>query len=314
KPMNCPFHIEIFRSRPRSYRDLPMRYAEFGTVYRYELSGVLQGLTRVRGFTQDDAHTFCTPDQVGAEIVHALRFSLYVLRTFGLTDFKAYISTKPPQKAIGTDRDWEEATGALRAAVESQGLPYEYDVGGGAFYGPKIDLKVRDSLGREWQLSTVQFDFNLPERFQLEYRGNDGAFHRPFMVHRALFGSVERFFAMLVEHFAGVFPLWLAPTQVVVVPIADRHNAYAYAVRKLLRAAGMRAEADDRDERMQAKVRDAEIEKIPFVFVVGDKEAAAGTVSVRSRDKAVQGVMTVASYLDATEEQRKVGTPEPLDD
>jgi threonyl-tRNA synthetase len=282
KPMNCPFHIEIFKSRLRSYRDLPRRYAEYGTVYRYEQSGVLHGLTRVRGFTQDDAHIFCRPDQVEDEIKRALDFSLYILRSMGLTDFKAYLSTLP-EKYVGEVADWDMATVALRQAVEAAKLPYEVDEGGGAFYGPKIDLKVNDALGREWQLSTIQFDFNLPERFGLEYTGEDGQPKRPYMVHRALLGSMERFFGVLIEHFAGAFPLWLAPVQAVVIPIADRHVDYAKQVAEKLKAAEFRVEVDERGERMQAKIRDAQLQKVPFMLVVGDKEAEAGAVAVRRR-------------------------------
>jgi threonyl-tRNA synthetase len=247
KPMNCPFHIQIYKSHMRSYRDLPRRYAEYGTVYRYEVSGVLHGLTRVRGFTQDDAHIFCRPDQVEEEISQALEFSLYVLRAMGLTDFKAYLATRP-EKYVGDPADWEKATAALRRAVEQASVPYELDEGGGAFYGPKIDLKVNDALGREWQLSTIQFDFNMAERFGLEYTGEDGQPHRPYMVHRALLGSMERFFGVLIEHFAGAFPLWLAPVQMQVIPIADRHNDYARQVAARLKAEGFRVEVDERGQ------------------------------------------------------------------
>ena len=282
KPMNCPFHIQIYKSHMRSYRDLPRRYAEYGTVYRYEMSGVLHGLTRVRGFTQDDAHIFCRPDQVEDEISRALEFSLYVLRAMGLTDFKAYLATRP-EKYVGEAADWDKATAALRRAVEHAGVPYEMDEGGGAFYGPKIDLKVNDALGREWQLSTIQFDFNMAERFGLEYTGEDGQPKRPYMVHRALLGSMERFFGVLIEHFAGAFPLWLAPVQMQVIPIADRHNDYARQVAARLKAEGFRVEVDERGERMQAKIRDAQLQKIPFMLVVGDKEAEQGAVAVRRR-------------------------------
>src|SRR5215472_11182326 len=240
KPMNCPFHIEIFRSRTRSYRELPRRYAEFGAVYRFERSGVLHGLTRVRGFTQDDAHIFCRPDQVEDEIQRALRFSLYVLRAFGLSDFKAYLSTRPVDKFVGEPADWDMATEALRQAIDVEQLHYEVDEGGGAFYGPKIDLKVNDALGREWQLSTIQFDFNEPVRFGLEFIGEDGHAHRPYMVHRALLGSFERFMGVLIEHYGGAFPLWIAPVQAVVIPIADRHNSYAESVANELRKSGFR--------------------------------------------------------------------------
>ncbi len=282
KPMNCPFHIQIYKSHIRSYRDLPRRYAEYGTVYRYERSGVLHGLTRVRGFTQDDAHIFCRPDQVEDEISRALDFSLFILRRMGLVDFKAYLATRP-EKYVGDISDWDMAIAALRRAVEKAGLPYELDEGGGAFYGPKIDLKVNDALGREWQLSTIQFDFNLPERFGLEFIAEDGQPRRPYMVHRALLGSMERFFGVLIEHFAGAFPLWLAPVQVMMIPVADRHIGYAREVAEKLKAQGFRVEVDERGERMQAKIRDAQLQKIPFMLVVGDKDQAAGTVSVRRR-------------------------------
>lgn len=282
KPMNCPFHIQIYKSQIRSYRDLPKRFAEYGTVYRYERAGVLHGLTRVRGFTQDDAHIFCRPDQVEDEITRALKFSLYVLRAFGLADFKAYLSTMP-EKYVGEPADWDKATEALRRAVEAEGIPYEVDEGGGAFYGPKIDLKVNDALGREWQLSTIQFDFNLPARFGLEFIGEDGKPHQPYMVHRALLGSMERFFGVLIEHYAGAFPVWLSPVQAMIIPIADRHVAYAQAVLAQLKAAGLRAEINASSERMQAKIRDAQLQKIPYMLVVGDKEQAAGAVAVRLR-------------------------------
>jgi len=282
KPMNCPFHIEIYKSQIRSYRDLPKRFAEYGTVYRYERAGVLHGLTRVRGFTQDDAHIFCRPDQVEDEISRALKFSLYVLRAFGLADFKAYLSTMP-EKYVGEPADWDKATEALRRAVEAEGIPYEVDAGGGAFYGPKIDLKVNDALGREWQLSTIQFDFNLPARFGLEFIGEDGRPHQPYMVHRALLGSMERFFGVLIEHYAGAFPVWLSPVQAMIIPIADRHAAYAREVQQQLKAAGIRSEVNESSERMQAKIRDAQLQKIPYMLIVGDKEQAAGAVAVRLR-------------------------------
>ena len=308
KPMSCPFHAEIYKSRPRSYRDLPIRYAEYAQVYRYELSGTLNGMTRVRGFCQDDAHTFCLPDQVDAEIHHALKFSLYVLRTFGLTNFKAYLSTRSEKKAIGSPEDWETAVAHLQAAVDRENLPYERDEGGGAFYGPKIDLKVQDSLGREWQLSTIQFDFNLPGRFGLSYIGPDGQPHTPFMIHRALFGSAERFFAMLVEHYAGAFPLWLAPTQVSLVPVTDTHLEYARSVATELKRSGLRVEVNDGDGRMSGKIREAQIEKIPYVLVVGSKEQKNGTVSVRSREAGDIGPMTLPPFLELIREASALGS------
>jgi threonyl-tRNA synthetase len=296
KPMNCPFHIEIFKSHLRSYRDLPKRYAEYGTVYRYERSGTLHGLTRVRGFTQDDAHIFCRPDQVEQEINRALEFSLYVLRSLGLTDLKAYLSTRP-EKFVGDPVKWDTATDALRQAIEAHRLPYEIDEGGGAFYGPKIDLKVMDAVGREWQLSTVQFDFNLPERFGLEYIGEDGQPHQPYMVHRALLGSMERFFGVLIEHFGGAFPVWMAPVQVVVIPIADRHVDYAREVAQKLRVEGMRVELDERSERMNAKIRDAQKQKAPYMLVLGDNEMNAGQVSLRVRDGSQQNNIPLDEFL-----------------
>ena len=297
KPMNCPFHIQIYKSRTRSYRELPRRYAEYGTVYRYERSGVLHGLTRVRGFTQDDAHIFCRPDQVEEEISRALEFSLYVLRSVGLRDFKAYLSTRP-EKYVGDPADWDKATEALRRAIEAHELPYVVDEGGGAFYGPKIDLKVNDALAREWQLSTIQFDFNLSERFALEYVGEDGQPHRPYMVHRALLGSMERFFGVLIEHFAGAFPVWLAPVQAVIIPIADRHLAYARETAELLKKAGLRVEVDERNERMNAKIRDAQTQKIPYMLVVGDKEIEQQAVALRLRSGENPGAIPVQAFLE----------------
>jgi len=296
KPMNCPFHIQIYKNQLRSYRDLPKRYAEYGTVYRYERSGTLHGLTRVRGFTQDDAHIFCRPDQVEDEINRALEFSLFVLRSMGLADFKAYLSTKPA-KAVGSAADWDMATKALRKAIESHNLPYEVDEGGGTFYGAKIDLKVLDALGREWQLSTVQFDFNLPERFGLEYIGEDGQPHRPYMVHRALLGSIERFLGVLIEHFAGAFPVWMAPVQAVAIPIADRHLEYAREVANKLRAEGMRIELDERAERMNAKIRDAQKQKVPYMLVIGDNEMNNENVSLRARDGSQQNNIPLAEFI-----------------
>jgi threonyl-tRNA synthetase len=309
KPMNCPFHIQIYKSHLRSYRDLPKRYAEYGTVYRYELSGVLHGLTRVRGFTQDDAHIFCRPDQVEDEIKKALEFSLFVLRSFGLSEFKAYLSTRPP-KYVGDPADWDRATEALRRAVETEGVVYELDEGGGAFYGPKIDLKVNDALGREWQLSTIQFDFNLPERFGLEYIGEDGQPHRPYMVHRALLGSMERFFGVLIEHYAGAFPLWLAPVQAVVIPITDRHVEYTQNVLQQLKAAGIRAELDLSDNRMNAKIRNAQLQKVPYMLVVGDKEQEAGAVAVRLRTNANLGPMPLADLIARVQNETQTKTTE----
>lgn len=293
KPMNCPFHFVIYNSAPRSYRDLPIRMAEFGTVYRYELSGTLNGLTRVRGFTQDDAHIICTPEQVESEVAFALRFSLYILRSFGLTVFKPYISTRPKHKSIGSDAQWEMATEVLKKAVAASGLDYEIDEGGGAFYGPKIDLKLFDSLGREWQCSTIQFDFNLPERFHMTYVGADGRDHTPFIVHRALFGSVERFMALLIEHYKGDFPLWLAPVQFAIVPIKPAHNSYCRKLEIQLKSRGLRVEADYEDSHMRGKIKRFELQKVPYILVVGDADIASQGFSVRSRRHGNLGVMTL---------------------
>jgi threonyl-tRNA synthetase len=282
KPMNCPFHILFYKSQMRSYRDLPLRWAELGTVYRYERSGVLLGLMRVRGFTQDDAHIICTPEQIDDEVAEVLRFSLHMWQAFGFDDYKIYLSTRP-EKAIGTEEQWQQASEALRKVIENQGLPYEVDEGGGAFYGPKIDIKINDSLGREWQMTTIQFDFNLPERFDMVYIGADGQEHRPYMVHRALLGAWERFFGLLIEHYAGAFPVWLAPVQVTVIPVADRHLDYARKIGAELKKDGIRADVDIRSERMNLKIRQAQLEKVPCMLVVGDREVENGTVSVRLR-------------------------------
>ena len=298
KPMNCPFHVQIYKSHTRSYRDLPLRYAEWGTVYRYERSGVLHGLMRVRGFTQDDAHLFCRPDQMPEEIDRVLDFSLNILRAFGFEDFQAYLSTRNPEKAAGRPEDWEAPTEALRNSLERLEVPYEVDEGEAVFYGPKIDLKLNDALGREWQLSTIQFDFILPERFDMAYVGEDGQEHRPYMIHRALFGSMERFMGVLIEHFAGAFPIWLAPVQAVLIPIADRHVEYAERVAGQLREAGVRVDVDRRSERMNAKIRDAQLQKIPYMLVVGDREAEAEQVAVRLRSGEDMGALSVESFLE----------------
>lgn len=297
KPMNCPFHVQIYKSDIRSYRDLPMRYAEKGTVYRYERSGVMHGLMRVRGFTQDDAHHFCAPSQMPEEIDFVLSFSLHILRSFGFDEIKAYLSTRP-EKAVGEPERWIAAEEALEAALNRAELPYEVDEGGGAFYGPKIDLKISDALGREWQLSTIQFDFNLPERFDMNYIEEDGQAYRPYMIHRALMGSIERFFGILIEHFGGAFPVWLSPVQAVLIPIADRHIAYARGVAKKLRAVGLRVAVDDSSERMNAKVRDAEKQKVPYILVVGDREEENGTVALRRRSGERMGAKTVEEFRD----------------
>lgn len=307
KPMNCPFHIQIYNSKIRSYRDLPLRYAEWGTVYRYERSGVLHGLLRVRGFTQDDAHLFCRPDQMPGEIDRVLQFSLNILRAFGFKDFQAYLSTRNPDKAAGTPEQWEAPTEALRKALIRAGISFQVDEGEATFYGPKIDIKVRDALGREWQLSTIQFDFTLPERFDLKFIGEDGQEHRPYMIHRALLGSMERFMGVLIEHFAGSFPVWLAPVQVVIIPIADRHLNYAQEVAQELQTNDIRVEVDDRNERMNAKIRDAQNQKIPYMLVVGDREVEQNGVSVRLRSEENLGGMALAAFLDKVRQDCQAG-------
>jgi len=296
KPMNCPFHLNIYKSRIRSYRDLPMRLAEMGTVYRYERSGVLHGLLRVRGFTQDDAHHFCTPEQMPDEIDFVLNFCLHILRSFGFREFKAYLGTRP-EKAVGEESRWREAEAALRASLQRSGLDYVVDEGGGAFYGPKIDLKVKDAIGREWQLSTNQFDFNMSDRFDLTYIGEDGQQHKPYMVHRALMGSMERFFGILIEHYGGAFPVWLSPIQAMAIPIADRHLDYAREVVNKLKTEGLRAKLDDRSERMNAKIRDAQNQKIPYMLVIGDKEIESGQVALRLRSEENPGAMPLNDFL-----------------
>jgi threonyl-tRNA synthetase len=298
KPMNCPFHVQIYKSKIRSYRDLPLRFAEWGTVYRYERSGVLHGLLRVRGFTQDEAHLFCRPDQMPDEIDRVLDFSLSILRAFGFRDFQAYLATRNPEKAAGSPEQWEAPTEALRNALDRAGIAYQVDEGEATFYGPKIDLKVRDALSREWQLTTNQFDFTLPERFDLAFVGEDGQEHRPYMIHRALLGSMERFMGVLIEHFAGAFPVWLAPTQAVLIPIADRHFEYAGEVAEKLRDSGLRVEVDTRGERMNAKIRDAQNQKIPYMLVVGDREVEDEAVSVRLRSEENLGAMPLESFID----------------
>jgi len=283
KPMNCPFHILIYRSRQRSYRDLPLRYFEFGTVYRYEKSGVVHGLTRVRGMSQDDAHIFCSREQMAAELDSVLTFVLDLLRDYGLDDFYLELSTKPESKAVGTDEEWEEATDALRGVAQARDLDLVMDEGGGAFYGPKISVQARDAIGRTWQLSTIQLDFQLPQRFDLTYVGADNVRHHPIMIHRALFGSVERFFALLLEHYAGAFPTWLAPEQVRVLPVRDDHVDYAALVVDQVVAAGLRASMEDAEEALGGRIRRAKLEKIPYVLVVGDSDVNAGTVGVNRR-------------------------------
>jgi threonyl-tRNA synthetase len=301
KPMNCPHHITLYKSQMHSYRDLPVRYAEFATLYRYEKAGTLTGLARVRSLTQDDAHVFMRPDQVQQEFDNAINLTLEVFETYGLSDYWVRLSLRDPQKKeeyIGSDEVWDAAETALRDATEQKGLKYEVGIGEAAFYGPKVDFMVRDALGREWQCSTIQLDFNQPENFQLEYIGEDGQAHRPVMIHRAVTGSTERFMAMLIEHFAGAFPVWLAPVQAMIIPIADRHTEYAGKVLATLKEAGIRAEIDARGERMNAKIRDAQLQKIPYMLVVGDKEAAADAVSVRLRSNVDLKSMPLNQFVE----------------
>src|SRR3990170_3278828 len=298
KPMNCPFHIMVYKSHPRSYRDLPLRFAELGTVYRFERSGVLHGLMRVRGFTQDDAHLFCRPDQLQPEITKVLDFITTILTAFGFPEYDVYLSTRP-EKYVGALASWDLATSALQGALEAKGLRYEVDPGEGVFYGPKIDIKIKDILKRSWQCATVQVDFNFPDRFGLRYVGEDGKEHQPIMIHRALLGSLERFLGVLIEHYGGAFPTWLAPTPAIVLPIADRVHPYAHEVVRALRDHGVRAELDARNEKVGLKIREAQLAKIPYMLVVGDREAAAGTVSVRRRD----GQETPAQPIDAVAAQ-----------
>ena len=296
KPMNCPFHIEVYKSKLRSYRELPCRWAELGTVYRYEKSGALYGLLRVRGFTQDDAHIICTPEQIEDEIARVLEFSLSIWKDFGFTEIKPYLATRPA-KAVGDPARWEQALNALSNAVKKAGLECEVDNGGGAFYGPKIDLKVKDAIGREWQTTTIQFDFNLPERFDLTYIGEDGKKHQPYMVHRALFGSLERFFGILIEQYAGAFPMWLAPVQAKVLPITEKQHEYAGKVVEELNANGFRVELDDRAESLGARIKDARNQRTNYIIVIGEREAENGEVGVRSRREGELGAMKLADLM-----------------
>ena len=305
KPMNCPFHIQIYNSHIRSYRELPLRWAELGTVYRYEKGGVLHGLLRVRGFTQDDAHIFCTPEQIEDEILEVLRFSLYLWRCFGFEDISAYLATRP-EKAVGDPERWEQALKSLEKAVAVEGLECEVDEGGGAFYGPKIDLKIRDAIGREWQTTTIQFDFNLPERFDMTFTGADGEKHRPYMVHRALLGSLERFFGILIEHYAGAFPLWLAPVQARVMTITDRQIPFANEVLESLKAARIRAEGDFRNEKLGFKIREAQVEKVPYALVIGDREVENRQVSPRGRGSQTLPSMDVNTFISRVLEESQV--------
>ncbi len=295
KPMNCPFHIAIYKTRKRSYREFPLRWCELGTVYRFEKTGALHGLMRVRGFTQDDAHIFCRPDHLEEEIFNILDLNLHILKTFGFSQYDVYLSTRP-EKYVGSDEHWEQATSALKLALEKKGLAFEVDPGEGVFYGPKIDIKIRDVLGRAWQCSTIQVDFNLPERFELTYTGEDGKEHQPIMIHRALMGSLERFFGVLIEHYAGAFPVWLAPIQARIMNITDAQLAYAEEVYLELRRAGVRIEKDLRNEKLNYKIREAQMQKIPYMLIVGDKEVESRQVTVRLRDGQNLPAMSIAEF------------------
>jgi threonyl-tRNA synthetase len=304
KPMNCPFHIQIYKTRKYSYRDLPLRWAELGTVYRYEKEGVRHGLLRVRGFTQDDAHIFCTPEQIEGEVRLTVNFALRILRRFGFNDITAFLSTRP-EKAVGLPERWDQATASLRSALEAEGIAYQVDEGGGAFYGPKIDLKIKDALGRPWQLGTIQFDFNLPERFDMTYVGEDGKEHQPYMVHRALLGSLERFFGILIEHYGGAFPAWLAPEQVRILPITSGQVEHANALAAKLREKDVRVGVDADNEKLGAKIRRAQLEKVPFMLVIGGRDVEAGVVSVRSRETGDKGAMTLEAFEELFNEALK---------
>jgi threonyl-tRNA synthetase len=304
KPMNCPFHIMIYKSNLRSYRELPLRWAELGTVYRYEKSGVLHGLLRVRGFTQDDAHIFCTHEQIEDEIVDVIRFARMMWNSFGFEELKYYLSTKP-EKAVGDVALWEKAVNSLKSALEKENLDYELDEGGGAFYGPKIDIKIKDVLRREWQMSTIQFDFNMPERFDMKYIGEDGREHRPFMVHRALLGSIERFFGLLIEHYGGDFPVWLAPVQVAVIPISQHFIEYAQKVYVELKSKDIRVNFDERNEKIGYKIRDWETNKVPYMIIIGEKEMNAQTISVRKHKVGNQGNMLISEFINKISDEIK---------
>lgn len=301
KPMNCPFHIQIYKTKLRSYRDLPVRFGELGTVYRYERSGVLHGLLRVRGFTQDDAHLFCRPSQIEEEITKVLDLIVYILQSFGFHEYKIYLSTRP-EKSVGSDEGWESATKALETALNNKKLDFEVDPGEGVFYGPKIDIKIKDSLNRYWQVSTVQVDFNLPEKFDISYIEEDGQRHQPIMLHRALMGSLERFFGCLIEHYAGAFPLWLAPVQVILLPITDNHADYADKIAQQLEESGIRVEKDLRNEKIGFKIREAQLQKIPYMIVLGDKEVESSTLGVRRRRSKETRTLDLKTFLDEVNE------------
>ncbi len=304
KPMNCPFHIMVYKSHLRSYRDLPLRWAELGTVYRYEKSGVLHGLLRVRGFTQDDAHIFCSHSKIEAEIIEVIRFAKMMWNAFGFESLKYYLATKP-EKAVGDVELWDKAISSLKSALEKENLDYEVDEGGGAFYGPKIDIKIKDALGREWQMSTVQFDFNMPERFDMKYIGEDGKEHRPFMVHRALLGSIERFFGVLIEHYGGDFPVWLAPIQVAVIPVSEHFKEYAQKVTNELNMHNIRTNLDERNEKIGYKIRDWETNKAPYMIIIGEKEVNAQNISIRKHKVGVQGALSLNEFITKISEEIK---------
>lgn len=297
KPMNCPFHLHVYKSSLRSYKDLPIRYAELGTVYRYERSGVLHGLLRVRGFTQDDAHIFCREDQIEDEILNVLDFTIFILKTFGFENYDIYLSTRP-EKYVGTDENWERSTNALKRALEIKSLSFQEDPGEGVFYGPKIDIKVKDALNRPWQCSTIQVDFNNPERFDISYRGSDGKEHRPIMIHRALMGSLERFFGILIEHYAGAFPLWLSPVQVKVLTIAERHKDYAYKIFNFLKNNGIRTEIDTENEKIGYKIRNATIMKVPYLIIIGDREVTDERITIRKRSGENVSPLTIEEFIN----------------
>ncbi|MBM9530552.1 threonine--tRNA ligase [Desulfoprunum benzoelyticum] len=306
KPMNCPFHIGVYNTRKRSYREFPLRWCELGTVYRYERAGALHGLLRVRGFTQDDAHIFCRPDQLEEEIFNILNLNLHILQTFGFSDYDIYLSTRP-EKYVGSDENWSRATEALKLALEKKGLDFMIDPGEGVFYGPKIDIKIKDVLGRAWQCSTIQVDFNLPERFEMTYTGADNAEHQPIMIHRALMGSLERFIGVLIEHYAGVFPLWFAPVQARILNITDDQIDYCQQIYEQLRQAGVRIEKDVRNEKLNYKIREAQLAKIPYMLIVGDKEKESGTVTVRLRDGKNLPAMSVGEFARKVDEECRAG-------
>ena len=308
KPMNCPFHIMIYKTKIRSYRDLPIRWGELGTVYRYERSGVLHGLLRVRGFSQDDAHIFCMPEQIKSEVLGVMNLTTTFLKTFGFDEYEIYLSTRP-KKFVGSEEDWERATNAIKDALESLGLDYEIDEGGGAFYGPKIDLKIKDVIGRSWQCSTVQVDFNLPKRFNMSFVGDDNARHTPIMIHRAIFGSIERFFGILIEHYGGAFPFWLSPEQIRIATVADEHNNYASEVYEKLKALNFRVEKDFRNEKLGYKVREAQLMKIPYLLVIGTNEMESGSVAPRKYGGDSLNAMSIESFIDMINKEDNPSNP-----